>query len=277
MLPNIHVLLATYNGEKYLTELLDSLLSQSYQDFAVLIHDDGSTDDTVSILKRYCSIHPEKFVLLEYPRAGSAKANFLSLLHRSTADYVAFCDQDDVWTNDHLEQLLDACSADGKSAISGSFGDLTVVNANRTVLAPSLWRYQATSPTLVGSAAELALVNCVTGCCFMFTGRVRDLITDIDIDKVVMHDHYIALVIVAHGGKLTPVNKSLVYYRQHAGNVLGAVEFRRGGLKKLFSLQKHINNIRLQVAQARMIGLEMSFYKVVAVKALKFLKGRVGI
>ena len=94
---SLAILLATYNGEKFLAEQLDSLFSQTYSDFIIYAHDDGSTDQTVGILHQYQNKYPEKLIILDYEPTGGAKNNFYSLMQRVDADYYMFCDQDDIW------------------------------------------------------------------------------------------------------------------------------------------------------------------------------------
>ena len=103
---SLAILLATYNGEKFLPEQMDSLFSQTYADFVIYAHDDGSTDQTVGILRQYEKKYPEKLVILEYEPQGGAKNNFYSLMQRIDADYYMFCDQDDVWHPEKIEKTL---------------------------------------------------------------------------------------------------------------------------------------------------------------------------
>ena len=96
--PNrIAILMATYNGAKYLREQIDSLLAQTCQDWHLFIHDDGSSDDTMSIVNQYIETHPDKITILDYPSQGGACKNFLSMLEQVDSSYYTFCDQDDVW------------------------------------------------------------------------------------------------------------------------------------------------------------------------------------
>ena len=67
---NIAILMATYNGERYLKEQINSLLAQTYQDWHLYVHDDGSADNTVTIVKDYAKHYPDKVTLLEYPSQG---------------------------------------------------------------------------------------------------------------------------------------------------------------------------------------------------------------
>ena len=103
----IDILLSTYNGEKFLEAQLDSILKQSYQDYNILIRDDGSSDNTISILNSYKENYPQKIFLIdnENKNLGST-GSFLTLLNHSRADLIFFCDQDDVWHSKKISLML---------------------------------------------------------------------------------------------------------------------------------------------------------------------------
>jgi len=93
----IEILLATYNGEKFLQEQLDSILHQTFQDWRIVAHDDGSTDATLEILQQFQLEHPSKIHILDDGLSfGSARDNFEHLMKHAAADYIMLCDQDDV-------------------------------------------------------------------------------------------------------------------------------------------------------------------------------------
>ena len=92
----IAILMATYNGAKYLREQIDSILSQTSNLWHLYIHDDGSKDGTMEILNDYTTRYPETVSVLDYPSRGGALQNFMSLLEKVEADYYMFSDQDDV-------------------------------------------------------------------------------------------------------------------------------------------------------------------------------------
>src|SRR5271156_5979852 len=97
-LPEVEVLLATYNGARFLREQLDSILAQDYGNFRVLARDDGSSDETVEILVQYAEDFPDRVRVMPAGIAtGNPQSNFLLLMRASTAEYVCFADQDDVW------------------------------------------------------------------------------------------------------------------------------------------------------------------------------------
>ena len=94
----IEILLATYNGERFLAEQLDSIIAQTHKNWWILARDDGSTDGTLALLKAYKVQLVDKMEILEDGRGNlGSVGNFSALMEASTAEYVAFCDQDDVW------------------------------------------------------------------------------------------------------------------------------------------------------------------------------------
>ncbi|MGT2932480.1 glycosyltransferase family 2 protein [Streptococcus catagoni] len=105
--PKVMICLATYNAEKYLPEQMDSLLSQTYSNWVCKIRDDGSTDQTLSIINDYCKKDP-RFDFInprERNNLGSHRS-FYELVKCAQADYYFFCDQDDVWKDNKIEVFL---------------------------------------------------------------------------------------------------------------------------------------------------------------------------
>jgi len=100
--------MATYNGELYIEEQLNSIIAQTYTEWKLWIHDDGSTDNTVAILQDYQQVYPDKIVIIESDNKHlGAKKNYAYLYeHVPIADYYAFCDQDDIWSQDKLDVLM---------------------------------------------------------------------------------------------------------------------------------------------------------------------------
>lgn len=100
--------MATYNGEKYLRAQLDSILQQTNSDWRLIIRDDCSTDETVQIIKEYGLLRPEQILFIEAEQpSGSAQNNFFQLLQYSTAEYIMFADQDDIWLKNKIQLTLD--------------------------------------------------------------------------------------------------------------------------------------------------------------------------
>jgi len=107
----ISIVLATYNGAQYLREQIDSILCQTIQDFELVVCDDGSTDNTVSLLSEYTQRDERIQVYVNNHNLGFKK-NFETAISKSKGKYVALCDQDDIWLPDHLEILLEKMKDD---------------------------------------------------------------------------------------------------------------------------------------------------------------------
>ena len=114
----VSVVVATYNGEKYLGELLDSILEQSYPVYEILIKDDGSTDSTCQIAETYCRNHGN-IRLIRNERNMGISDNFLTGFLTAKGEFVAYADQDDIWEKNKIERLL-AAMGDGNLAFSNS-------------------------------------------------------------------------------------------------------------------------------------------------------------
>ena len=223
----IDILLATYNGGRFLREQLDSLLNQTERDFRVLIQDDGSTDDTAGILNTYATEQSDNVLLIDGPaHEKSPKGNFMSLLHESNADYIMFCDQDDIWDEDKiaitLSRMREGERLSGTACPLLVHTDLRVVGADLAPIAPSFIRYQKLDgdPKL----SRLLAQNSVTGCTMMINRALAELMKKAPAEAMLMHDWWAALC-AASMGHILFVDRPAISYRQHGKNQLGATGF----------------------------------------------------
>ena len=228
--PEIDVLLATWNGSRFLEEQLDSLLGQTFQNFRLLIRDDRSTDSTLQIVEEYRSRYSDRiFVRKNLDRQGACHT-FSLLMEESTAPYVAFCDQDDIWRSDKLAISLSAMkeseSRHGSDVPVLVFSDMEIVDESRQVIAPSLWRQSHVHPERATLGAML-VQNLVTGCTALANRSL--LLNGCPVPEAAsMHDSWLGLVAAAFG-ILHPIHEATVQYRQHGGNAVGAGRGWRGG------------------------------------------------
>ena len=132
----------------------------------------------------------------------------------------------DVWLPEKVEACRQALVTVDPQRPALAFCDLEVVDANLRPLHPSLWSLQRTDSRRANDLRWLTVVNIVTGCAAMLNRAARDLVIDADLNPV--HDHAIALHIVRAGGRLVPVPRPLVRYRQHGANSIGARSFWAG-------------------------------------------------
>jgi glycosyltransferase involved in cell wall biosynthesis len=222
----VEVLLATYNGERFLREQIESIFAQSYRPLRIVARDDGSRDGTVAILEEYAARFPERFrVLPKSAPTGHAKWNFLRLMEAASAEYVAFADQDDVWLPEKISIEMKAMR-ELEERHAGEpllvFSDLTVVDEGLAVLSASMWERQGIDPENVHRFARILAQNVVTGCTALLNRPLLELALRMP-EEATMHDWWIA-VLACGFGAAGVVKEPTVLYRQHGGNVLGAVQ-----------------------------------------------------
>ena len=226
--------MATYNGEKYLGEQIDSILAQSYHDWHLFIHDDGSTDKTQDIIKEFITRFPNKITLLDYPSQHGACMNFLSILDYINAKYYMFCDQDDVWLPEKIEKKYTKLRELEKENVQTPiivYSDLIVTNSQLSPISFSLWSIAGIYPDFVKSFDEMAANTLVSGCAMIFNHEAKKTIPPIS-NNITMHDAWIACCVAKHGGILYPLKQPTIYYRQHTTNALGAQDVRNPTLVK---------------------------------------------
>ncbi len=223
----VEVLLATYQGELYLREQIESILAQDYPDTRILARDDGSTDSTRAILEHYARTFPGRFTLLPAGEpSGGAKWNFLHLMQASTAEYLALADQDDVWLPTKIGASMAALHALEQTHPDGTpllvFSDLRIVDEHLRVTAPSFWKHQDIDPSGIHELRRLVTQNVLTGCTALFNRPLCQL-ADRMAPETPMHDWWIALTACLFGASAF-LREPTVLYRQHAANVVGAIE-----------------------------------------------------
>lgn len=238
----VDIVLATYNGEKYLDQQLDSIIAQSYTNWRLLISDDGSSDKTLSIIEKYTRAD-KRILLVNKNRQGGVVKNFSKALEFVTSNYIMFSDQDDYWLPEkitHLKGML--CE---QERLTGNvpllvFSDLVVVDENLKILKPSFFIGTGLNPTYNFDTRFLLWRSTVYGCTVMFNKPLYDVATPFS-PEVTMHDQWFALMASLTGHVLYS-KESHVYYRQHANNVVGAKE--RTLFARLKRLLISINKIK---------------------------------
>ncbi|GAA4014653.1 glycosyltransferase family 2 protein [Deinococcus rubellus] len=219
----IDIIIATFNGENYLREQLDSIINQSIHDFKIYVNDDQSSDGTGKLLKEYES----SIESTSYIKCGGAKENFSHLLNLSTGDYVLCSDQDDIWLENRIEKLIKYIkfyeNVFGEDMPLLVHTDLILINHAGEKISPSLWRYQNLNPTWGDSFNLLITQNVITGCAMVVNRALLDKALPIPSDAV-MHDWWLGLVACSFG-KIIWVDEPSVFYRQHGYNEIGAKEF----------------------------------------------------
>lgn len=240
MQETVEILLATYNGERYIREQIDSILNQEYSNWIVRACDDASTDHTYEILSEYRNRFPDKFILEKNQKGfGSAKLNFFHLIRESSCDYVMCCDQDDVWLPNKISLTLQEMKRNEKEDMPVLVHtDLMVVDAKLHVLSESFFQHSNLRKSF--EYRDILIQNYVTGCTMMMNRSLVDLLNMQDnYDNILMHD-WLAAVVATGLGKVAFVDCPTMLYRQHAVNSVGAKKY---GLALLLSKLKN-NSIK---------------------------------
>lgn len=216
----IDILMATYNGENYLKEQIDSILNQTHQDFRLLISDDCSQDGTRQILKEYVEKDNRVVVFLQTKNLGVVK-NFEYLMEKVENEYFMFSDQDDIWQNDKIKRSIEQIIKTNSDLV---YSDLEVVNQDLDVLYQSYWKLKGFDKKVkkYNDFKSLYLNNFVTGCTMLVKSKWLEKILPLPHkSKYILHDYWTALV-VSKFGKMTYLDQPLVKYRQHFGNNIGS-------------------------------------------------------
>ena len=255
--PEISILMATYNGMKFLPEQLASLKAQTYSNWVLYVQDDLSIDGTADYLRAEAA-QDTRIKLLPNSEKLGAMRNFMTLLAAVEAQYYMFCDQDDVWLPTKIEKTL-ACLKKAEAEWGAEFPlvahtDLSVVDADLKQIAPSFWEMSRINPALLTTFAQQAGHNLVTGCTMMFNRAARNVSLAFS-DKTLMHDVWVLLCSLKQGGKVVDVPEPLILYRQHGKNTLGAHDLRRNYfMKRLMSIKSVFEENRSNYRMLKSVG-----------------------
>ncbi len=236
---NIDILLSTYNGEKFVSELLESLLRQTYKNWRIIVRDDGSTDGTVGILENFETRHPDRLKIVD--RSSSNIGFVLSfgrLLSLSAAQYFMFCSQDDVWLPEKIENTLAKMkwmeTEYGINIPLLAHTDLRVVDSELHTISSSFYAYLKMDPHKDKRLNRLLQQNVVAGCTSMGNSALRTLASPIP-ENAAVHDWWLALVAVTFG-RIALLDQATILYRQHGENVYGARPARPLLIRRLMSI-----------------------------------------
>ncbi len=267
----ISVAMATYNGEKFLRQQLDSVFSQTYPELEVVVTDDGSTDATLLILQEYSKNYPLRYEVNER-RLGVVK-NFEKAISLCTGTYIALSDQDDVWRNDKLAislmkmKEIESLHPDIPVLVHT---DLCVVDEELGVLFDSMWKGQKTYPELYKQPEQVAIQNLVTGCTVLMNRAALKRVTPFPAEAL-MHDWWIAINVIKYG-IIGSIPETTVYYRQHKNNQIG---FKSAGLfgnlYQLFDFRRSVNAYSGLWRMLKRLDFKVYVFKLLYYKIIFFI------
>lgn len=218
--------MTTYNGEQFLAQQLESIISQSYRTLEIIICDDGSTDSTRDILHRYAQKDIRIQLFFNETNIGLVK-NFEKVLFLCTGDYIALADQDDIWLAEKVEILLN--NINGHILIHS---DALLIDEKGNLFANSYSRYS--NKNYQKNMKSYIMENNVTGCTALFKKSL--LLSALPFpSNTLVHDWWLALC-ASKIGTITYLPIPLTKYRQHQNNQIGAAK-----CKSLNTFEKMIN------------------------------------
>ena len=235
---NIDILMATYNGEKYIENQILSLQQQTHKNWILYIRDDGSTDSTLEILENFSKSDNRIKIIKDSLGCNlGAGKNFIALTKYSLSEYVIFCDQDDIWFEKKLELLLKFMLEKSKEYIPTLvYCDGYGYSENEGIITiPSISTYHAKNLN------QFLFFNAgYQGCSVMFNKELNNVCSNYKADYFYMHDDVVSLI--AHTfGEVYFLPKKLMLYRQHSKNVTGNIDITfKGFLKRVFNTKSFV-------------------------------------
>lgn len=219
----VAILMATYNGGAYIKQQIESILNQSFKNWTLFIRDDGSTDDTIEIVRQYEQNYTQIHVLQDNDLKLGPRESFLRLLNKVDSDYYMFCDQDDVWFNTKVEITLNKMveiEETHKESPIIVHTDVTLVDVNMNILANSYWEDIHLDPNRIKNIHLLPLCGFVQGATMLFNKKAKVVAFPLN-DYKPMHDTWVATRVMKADGIIYSMYLPTMYYRQHGSNVFG--------------------------------------------------------
>lgn len=217
-IPEVAILLATYNGERFLEDQLESFVRQTITDWVLWVSDDGSSDQTLAILNNFSKKYPSgKVNIINGPKTGFAN-NFLSLIRNSAvrAKNYAYSDQDDVWFDDKLERAINYLNAQTEYLPALYCSRTQYVDENMLHIGYS--DINNRPPSFLNAIVQ----NIASGNTMVFNEVARALLMRTDKEcGIPLHDWWTYILVTASGGKVFFDQMPSVRYRQHDGNLWG--------------------------------------------------------
>ncbi|MBR1809065.1 MAG: glycosyltransferase family 2 protein [Paludibacteraceae bacterium] len=218
----VDILMATYNGEAFVGEQIESIMKQTYADWRLLVHDDGSTDATKAIVKKF-SDEDKRIRLIEDGIEGLGVAkNFIHMLNYADAEYIMFCDQDDIWLPCKVEKMTDEIGKKNNNIPQVVYSNAYLWSPTKGIISDK------NTLTYPNTLRQMLFLNTgIQGAASIFNKCAKELLMR-PLQYYAMHDHTLLLCMITMGG-VSYMNEPLMYYRQHDRNVTGNAP---GSMKK---------------------------------------------
>ena len=241
MSKKVAILLSTYNGEKYLREQIDSILAQTYDNFELIVRDDGSKDSTVEIVKEYMEKSDKEITLMVGKNLGFIKS-FFELLKHSDADYFSFADQDDIWLPNKIELAVNSLNKLDDTKPNMAFSNVDYYDTEMNFMGNGDSKNK--KPSFLNS-----LYECINqGMTMVINKTARDYIIKNIPEKCFFHDWWTYMICTAFGSVVQDDVVTVKYRRAKTKATVegqGKITLLVWRIKKLF-LGDGMKDIRKQ-------------------------------
>lgn len=236
---SVLIMMATYDGEKYIREQIDSIQNQSYTNWHLLIQDDGSGDKTVEYISEYCKNDPRIELVHNESDKHGAYINFHTLAnkakHMEKYDYYMFCDQDDIWLPEKISTYVNFFKKlKNSDEPILCYADMQMIDRDGNITLKSL-----------NSVRGLAYVNPyrvffahrIAGCNLFMNRILFEMVPEVDVTlpyvNILSHDNYYAKF-AAVFGEIYYIDQPLMQYRRHGENCTGDAAYGKFSIRKIF-------------------------------------------
>lgn len=240
------ILMTTYNGEKFISEQLKSIQRQTETNWQLYIRDDGSTDNTVPLIKEIASNDIRIKIISDENGNIGVKKGFMHLLCMVTAQFYFFADQDDIWFPEKMSVTIKSFKLHSERHPVLVHTNLTAVDEKLNILKKQVY---PTSKRIDGLNVMLSS-NSVTGCTVAINNALKKKISNDPTELMIMHDWWIGLCAVTFG-YVEYIPRPMILYRQHEDNQVGTDTMMRDRLKKLLAYDSEKAKINRTFKQAK--------------------------
>lgn len=264
--------MATFNGSLFIKDQIESLLDQTFNKWDLFIRDDGSSDQTLSIIDSYATKYKNIHVVKDNIGCLGTRDQFLHLLKIIDADYYMFCDQDDVWFPDKIEKSINKMQEVeakylGEAVLVGS--DCAICGPELEVVNPSCWDHLRINPVEFLTSNGIYVYPFITGASMILNKKVKEILPALPNGlpkNRPMYDWWV-LINTFKYGVVDLIHEPTRYYRQHSANVSGGInKLNTSYLSKFCKFGKILKSNQTRARVLSMIGyspIKYYFYKMV--------------
>ena len=243
----VTVLLATYNGEKFIKEQLESLREQTFDNFQVVIKDDNSSDNTVKIIKEFIALHKlnDWYLHVNEVNVGWRK-NFRDLMSNCNTKYMFFCDQDDIWEPKKIELCVAEFEKNTQlKVLITDYEEIIEVNGKQEP--PRKLKLNRSNRVLF---TKKNWFNTRPGCCMAINNEIKNIIVKLIDQSCYLLPHDAAAYMIGEiTGTLYLLPRKLIFWRKHVSSAIKKEDTSTRNTKKYYYIEKKYIDTRLSFSE----------------------------